>query len=135
MKVGTTGTHLGATTAQLETLAELLKLKGATGLDHGDCVGADAQGHDVARSLGGIFITSHPPLKDALRAFRAADLILPPKPYLDRNRDIVDATEYLIGMPDSRVERVRSGTWYTIRYARRIRREYIIIAPDGRTFK
>ena len=42
-----------------------------------------------------------------------------PKPYLDRNRDIVDACEVLLATPDG-PERLRSGTWSTVRYARKI---------------
>lgn len=134
MRVGITGTHRGATAAQLKTLSEQLQLGGATHLDHGDCIGADSQGHDVARALG-LFVTIHPPTKPRMRAYREGDLLLPEKPYLDRDRDIVDDTALLIGMPETRREQMRSGTWYTIRYARRTHRDYIIIAPDGRTFR
>jgi hypothetical protein len=134
LKVGITGTHKGATEAQLEMLGQLLKLWGATRLDHGDCVGADSQGHDVARSLG-LFIAVHPPEKRELRAFRKGDLAYPLKPYLVRDRHIVDCTERLVALPDSLVERIRSGTWYTVRYARRLHRDITIIGPDGRTYR
>lgn len=39
--------------------------------------------------------------------------------YLVRDRMIVDGSDVLLAFPRSPVERRRSGTWYTVRYARR----------------
>lgn len=132
MRVGITGTHKGATKAQLQTLRRLLTEHGATRLHHGDCVGADAQAHGVGRELG-LFVVVHPPIKDKLRAFCVGDEIRRVKPYLVRDCEIVDECELLLALPDSYVERARSGTWYTVRYARREHRRLIIIGPDGGT--
>ncbi len=51
-----------------------------------------------------------------------------PKPYLQRNRDIVNDCDILIAVPiDKDVEEVRSGTWMTIRLARKAGKQIIII--------
>jgi hypothetical protein len=46
------------------------------------------------------------------------------------NRDIVDATTALISAPNGHDAR-RSGTWSTVRYARRLGRVVTVIMPNG----
>jgi hypothetical protein len=60
------------------------------------------------------------------------DFILhnPDKP-LARNLTIVQRCDHLLATPDSREERLRSGTWATIRYARKAGKPHTIIWPDG----
>jgi hypothetical protein len=67
---------------------------------------------------------------DSKRAFCQGDVVLTPRPYLVRNRHIVDASSVLIATPKGD-EELRSGTWSTVRYARKIRRDFTIkiIAP------
>jgi len=55
----------------------------------------------------------------------------PPRGYLDRNTDIVKHSHILIGCPSTLNEVLRSGTWATIRRARRIKTPCILIFPDG----
>lgn len=84
---------------------------------HGDCVGADAQAAEIAREVG-YLIHGHPPDKDSQRAFFPSDILYEPKPYLERNKDIVLSSEMLIATPKEREEQKRgSGTWATIRFA------------------
>lgn len=113
-------------TLQLEKV--LSKYKNAT-LHHGDCIGADTLAHAIALELG-FSIVVHPPINNSMRAFchfESGHSMLP-KPYLERNKDIVDATELLIACPnDPLQEELRSGTWATIRYARKQGKEVIII--------
>jgi hypothetical protein len=97
---------------------------------HGDCLGADKEAHDTARSCR-LFIEAHPSTLVGLRAFTDADVIHPEKPPLDRNRDIVDAVELLVAAPCG-PEMQRSGTWSTVRYARKQRRRVIVFWPDGK---
>ena len=130
MRVGITATRLGASPAQLATLVRLLVELGATELPEGDCLGGDDQSVDVARSLG-IRVVGHPPENPSARAFREVDEERPQRPYLVRNRDIVDETGVLIAMPYQTQEQLRSGTWSTVRYARRLGRRVIIIGRDG----
>ena len=124
--VGFTGTRQGMTSAQAEVVATLLK---AGVLHHGDCVGADAQAHAIARE-NGLGVVIHPPTSTSLRAFCKGDLSWPLKPYLQRNRDIVDSTQELVATPAGPEEQ-RSGTWSTIRYARKRGKPVTVVYPDG----
>jgi hypothetical protein len=77
-------------------------------------------------------IILHPPNVDRFRAFcKGATQVEIPKPYLDRNKDIVKSCDLLIAFPNSKEEQIRSGTWSTMRFAKKIKRKMIIIFPDG----
>lgn len=118
--VGFTGTQRGLEEPQLAALDRLLGdlayQHGSIELHHGDCVGADEVAHDLADNSC-FDITIHPPDDDSKRAFCTGGISRDPKPYLERNRDIVDESRILIACPNG-AERMRSGTWSTIRYAR-----------------
>lgn len=130
MRVGFTGTQLGMTVAQRYRFAEFIQGKQIE-LHHGDCVGADAGAHGIAYDLG-CKIVIHPPANPTKRAMcRGADEERPSAGYLDRNRDIVRETERLIAAPATATEELRSGTWSTVRYARKLGRPIWIIWPDG----
>jgi len=130
MIVGVTGTTRGMTTAQKQKLVE--NLLGVTDLHHGDCVGSDADAHDLVRLVRpDIKITSHPPVNHKLRAFKQADFSWEPKPYLERNKDIARSCQALIATPAGYTELRRSGTWATVRYAVNARKPVLIIYPDG----
>ena len=104
-------------------------------LHHGACVGADEESHDAAVAYGQDIIV-HPPTNERLMMAREkwrtplVAAVMPAKDYLDRNRDIVDASEKLIALPDG-PERRGSGTWYTINYAVRKGKPVSICYPDG----
>jgi len=93
-------------------------------------VGADAEAHDIAEEKG-LFTVLHPPTNPTKRAFKKASRILMPFPYLVRNKHIVEQTHRLIATPGEKREKLRSGTWSTIRYARKLGRKIYIIFPDG----
>jgi hypothetical protein len=120
------------TAAQERALREILASHGQVILHHGDCVGADAQAHDIAVELGRAIII-HPPIGGARarRAWKAAPDVREAKPYLKRNKDIVRETELLIATPAEASEQQRSGTWSTVRFARTQGREIWLIQPDG----
>ena len=130
MKVGFTGTQKGMTAIQQLCVAELIE--GSSELHHGDCIGADDEVDQVGAALG-IPKFIHPPLDNKKRAFcfRGIVGVLPSKPYLERNHDIVDESDYLVAAP-SGAERIRSGTWATIRYARKMGKRICIVMPDGK---
>jgi hypothetical protein len=132
LHIGFTGTRHGMTLEQSYRLYHLLcETPTETVLHHGDCEGADSQAHGIALDAA-IPSIVHPPADDRLRAYCAEYLELrEPKPYHDRNRDIVDETEYLIATPAEREEQDKGGTWYTVRYARANDRSVTIIWPDG----
>lgn len=120
MIIGFTGTRKGMTDEQCSYVELALRQLDATEFHHGDCIGADSQAAYLVRSMGNIKIVCHPPVRDAYRAFvplRPMDRSVPPKSYIDRNRDIVDACEHLLVAPQSNIEEQRSGTWSTYRYA------------------
>ncbi len=137
--IGFTGTQRGLTDEQERTLkATLRSLKdvaGAVEFHHGDCIGADNEAHGVAALLGAHKIVVHPPEVEAKRArvqvSPERDEVLAPKPYLDRNHDIVDACHWLIACPGEAAEKLRSGTWATVRYARKTGKGVLVILPDG----
>jgi hypothetical protein len=130
-QVGGTGTREGATRAQLDSFRETLVDLGITDYHHGVCVGFDADSHRAAREVGGIWIIGHPPVRTDLMANLDLDEVRGPRPYLDRDRQIVLEADLLIACPRGREEELRSGTWATVRIARRLRRPHILIYPDG----
>jgi hypothetical protein len=126
---GLTATRYGMTDAQKDALR--LFLAGSTGkIHHGLCVGGDTDGHHIARDLG-YWIVGHPPTNAALRADLLCDEMRTEKPYLTRNKNIVDETIALIAAPAEMEEQPRGGTWSTVRYARRQGKAVVLILPDG----
>ena len=53
------------------------------------------------------------------------------RPPLSRNKDIVEAANVLIACPKGAKEELRSGTWATVRYMRKLGKPVVIIYPDG----
>lgn len=121
MKVGFTGSRDGMSMAQKEQLVLLLYQFSPTEFHHGDCVGADAEAHDIVREFfPDCKIIVWPPSIEFMRAYKTGDEIRPPMPYIPRDQKIVDSAELLIGAPRVTVqEEPNSGSWYTIRYARK----------------
>jgi hypothetical protein len=134
MILGFSGTSNGLTQAQRLTLRYLFNELHITVLHHGDCIGADTQAHRIARQLFARVII-HQPTNDQKQARLQGDVVLPPKPYILRNHDIVLASAGVITCPLSTHEQFRgSGTWAVIRYTRKLKKPLWIIWPDG-TFK
>ena len=138
MNIGFTGTQEGLTSAQSSALFTFLAglyVEGAT-LHHGKCVGADAQAHRLADILG-FRIVLHPPSSGKKEAkcpidTECGDETRERKNYLARNEDIVKETDVLIACPkEEHGESIRSGTWYTVRAARKLGRTIWVIRPDG----
>lgn len=97
---------------------------------HGDCVGADEYAAVEAYKLKWRIVT-HPPVRNLLRAnFANSDEEREPKHFLERNHNIVDETDRLIACPEG-PETMRSGTWATIRYAKKMGKPVIVIWPSG----
>lgn len=145
MIIGFTGTRAGMTHAQKRELAALLgkyRLQTVTvkpintsvadlWFHHGDCTGADTEAHYIALSYN-YKICMHPPTQRHHRAYcKGATKTEHPQIYSVRNHDIVRACDLLIATPKLHKEEARSGTWSTIRYAKKHKKPYIIIYPDG----
>jgi len=128
MKIGFTGTRRGMTNKQKDKVRELLK--GCSEFHHGCCIGADKEAGDIAVILG-IEIILHPPLDKKNMAPCTGKEVREPKSYFVRDHCIVDETDFLIGISKGFVEELRSGTWSTIRYARKKGKKIIIVWPDG----
>ena len=129
--LGFTGTQKGMSDKQKREFLGLLVQLTPTVLHHGDCVGADADAHDLVKQAApGCRIVVHPPVDDSRRAFcEGATRTLPALPYLTRNQQIVRNCTLLVATPRSRAEELRSGTWATVRYARQKRVPVHIIYP------
>lgn len=135
MRVGFTGTREGMTPEQRIALRYLLLEHLPKEVHHGDCLGADSEFHNAAIALCCPVIVIHPPSNNQLRAFCGGDAVREPKPYLDRNRDIVDETDVLIAAPKE-MEPPASlkghGTWSTYFYAKdKAKKRTYLVLPDG----
>jgi hypothetical protein len=132
---GFTGTRNGLTPKATKGLADLLVMLEPRQVSHGDCVGADNTVHYMALGLG-IPIGVRPPIDDRLRGWGSVHntlvYVYPAKPYIQRNHDIVNHTQYLIACPSTMAEVVRSGTWATVRYAGKQNKVVYLVYPDGR---
>lgn len=131
--LGFSGTQVGMTPYQGAELYHLLRERQVDyGRDlefhHGQCIGADEQALRMAKDLG-IWTVSHPPLRQDKMSLEASDLTLLAEDYLDRNRSIVVASHEMVFCPKEMAEVLRSGTWATYRYAKRLNRPYSVIHP------
>lgn len=130
MIIGFTGTRHGMTVVQNRNMITLLQDLDPEWVHHGDCLGADHQ-VDLAAQLLDICRHVHPCNIASQRAYCAGEVIESTLAPLVRNRVIVDACALLLAAPDTTQERRRSGTWSTVRYARRIGRPIKLLLPDG----
>ena len=133
-RIGFTGTRHGITSLQRSELERLLRDLRPGELHHGQCVGADAEAHDIALDFGVPAIIVHPSNDPTLTAVRAPGKsrvvsYLPPADPLKRNKAMVRAVDTLIAAPATAEEQVRSGTWFTIRFARRLGSVEVIVLP------
>ena len=133
MNIGISGSREGITDEALHLLKKFikknLKKNNILSVHHGDCVGADKIVHDLLCDK--VATVVHPPNNDTMRAFCKSSDVRPPKPYLERNHEIVDEIDMLLAFPSTKNEIVRSGTWSTIRYAKKNNKKIIIFYPDG----
>jgi hypothetical protein len=133
--IGFTGTQAGMTDAQKQRVWELVQHR-TFYAHHGDCVGADAQFDEIVRRAPNCYgVVMYPSTLTELRAFCTPryphDVVRDPKPPLERNDDIVAASECLIAASKTNGPAVRSGTWATIRRAVDARKPVCVIYPNG----
>lgn len=136
MKLGFTGTREDITCEQHKTLCEWIKSHAheITEFHHGCCIGADSEAAVVVQSWAKAAIHAHPSTLRSLTgnvALQFADVVHDRKPPLERNQDIVDACDMLIATPKTDHEELKSGTWATVRRARKAGKPVVIIRPDG----
>jgi len=97
-------------------------------------VGADEEAADIVCELvPKPKIVGHPPTnrkKMSRWCEYVCNDMIPAEPYLLRNHRIVDAVARMVACPKGE-EELRSGTWATVRYARKCGKPVTIIWPDG----
>lgn len=140
------GTRAGMTAAQKDAFVDLLHKHAAVRqLLHGDCIGADAECHRLAREVGGRDLAIHiyPPKDERQRAWcQVGDaggvggddalVVHEADTFLKRDFKMVKAADLVLAFPSGRKEQRRgSGTWAVIREARRKRVALVIVYPDG----
>ncbi len=128
--IGFTGARRGMRFDQKQVVWKLLSKLCPDKVHHGDCVGSDANFHQVARQMF-FYVVRHPPIDLEQRAFCDFDEDRSAEEYLHRNRNIVDETDLLIAVSRSTEEILRSGTWSTIRYAHSQHKPIYIVLPNG----
>jgi hypothetical protein len=146
MNIGFTGTQKGCTDKQIKCLQSIfqffqtdVKCTGIKSFHVGGCIGAD---EDATKALmlvncfgHNTFFILHPPLNESkVNEFHNSDLYawrFEPKDYLERNHAIVDSVTHMIACPAERNEIQRSGTWATVRYARKRNILTMMVYPDG----
>lgn len=128
IKIGFTGNRYGLRPDQKTQIEDLLDKYDHITVSHGDCVGSDTDFHKLCMRYKRVHpektvkIHIYPPDNPVLRAFNKGDVVMPEKQYLDRNMDIIKNCSVLIGCPvDKNKEELRSGTWSTIRQARKLK--------------
>lgn len=149
--VGITGTRESPSIPQALALSRILNAIArqwahgnaaitAVEIHHGMCTGTDETAHYVGRKMPDVRIHGHPgtdakgnaPYRMPGGVFDVTD---EPKIYRDRNWDIVTACGILIAcplFPEKHARSRHSGTWQTVRFARRANKPVIIIRPDGK---
>src|ERR1700755_3401305 len=131
---GVTGTRKGATPYQVASVAWLFSRYGITEHHNGDCIGVDSQIYYLARSFGA-HVEIHPPTSDKYRAFNGdcKDNWWRPQTYHERDRETVHESDALVACPRLVVEEgpEHSGTWWTVNYARSVKKPIAIVWPNG----
>ncbi len=119
MRIGFTGTRKGMSPVQKDQLRMvLLALTEANErheFHHGAAEGADWEADAMTVSLD----------RNIRRTRHEFDGDGSP---LERNLRIVKASDILIAAPDTDKEQLRSGTWATVRYARKARKPVVMLS-------
>lgn len=129
---GFVGPYTGLTGRQVQSLTTLLVVSPPDRVHHGDAIGGDAHFHGLVRELlPDCKLVLHPAERGAYRAFCKA-----PEHHYYTTRwrccfSVVRASSFLIVCTSPRKEDPRSGTWATVRYARKLGKPVAIIQPDG----
>ncbi len=133
MILGFTGTRRGMTPAQRATLADCVSVLPARAV-HGGAVGADEEfdAFLVKAGMPAWDIDVYPASAGRWQKWSNAGAttysVAAP---LARNRVIARRCDYLIAAPATAEEVVRSGTWATVRYARKLGKSIVILLPEG----
>ena len=132
--IGFTGNRYGLTENQKNEIINILDKYENIIVLHGDCVGSDTQFHNIClhwikiNPNKKLLIHIYPPNNPTLRAFNNGDLVMEEKTYLERNSNIIKNSSLIIACPKNKEkEELRSGTWSTIRRAKKEKKDLIIL--------
>lgn len=131
--LGFTGTREGFTIPQGQMVQAVLTRMQPKRVVHGGAAGADTEFHDMTR----LMLPNTEVVVRPARAGTWANLadgmvtVHPPRLPLDRNVDIVADSDVLVATPKDMAEERRSGTWATVRHARREGKRIVVVWPDG----
>lgn len=138
IEIGFTGSQRGLAerqNARLFSIVQKLKENEMIGrIRHGGCKGGDTSFHLMIPPQYTNKILIHPGDVNQFEFWNNLDgsfKVFEPRPYLERNKDIVNPSKLMLVCPDGYIEKVRSGTWATYRYAKKQGKKIIIIYPDG----
>lgn len=139
-QIGFTGTRHGMTPSQRSAVMAIVEevTRGAGFVaHHGDCVGADAEFHDLCRMNPHSVIVVHPgPLDDLPnQAGRVGDSRRENFSHMRRNKNIVMSSTVMIAAPFEAVEQTYGGTWKTVEMTRKAKRPLVIVWPSGAVTK
>lgn len=137
-----TGTRRGMTSSQKEEFEKAIKLHRPSLFVHGGCLGADDEADEIAASNRvdrAVYFSDVPKASvsthelEARSVYYCAGLCTRPgaRP-LDRNKEMVNLLgpqDILIACPRGREEELRSGTWMTVRFARKSGKTVQVIFP------
>lgn len=128
--IGVTASREGLTDPQKNWIEDFLEGNLAYVLHHGMCKGGDIELAVLFRKYN-TYIIAHPGHIRHMRAASPAnDLILPWSHTLVRNRIIVNHSELILGFPKVPYA-TDSGTWHTIKFAKKQKTPLFVIGPDG----
>lgn len=136
--LGITGTREGMNkkqqTAFLSVVSKLLeKYPTLVNYHQGCCVGVDNESAKLVDSLYGFTVIDHPPTNKSLVGDYKGHQTREDKNYFARNRDIVDESQVMIAITKQMVipDPPSGGTWYTLNYSIKNKKETYHIKPDG----
>lgn len=139
IRVGVTATRRSLTNEQIANITYWIDKQmhhhRISELHHGMCPygGGDHEIEQIATRYN-IWVVGHPSLMEPQVEYNV-QMLRKPKDFLERDRDIVDETDYLIVAPwqNEKPKSLRGqGTWYTENYARGGNSKIMIYYPDGR---
>lgn len=137
MIIGFSGTRMGMTKVQKKSFLDIITGDGdlyPTTFIHGGAEGSDEQAHDIVETnFENCCIEIYPTYHRARywEENTQYKIVHPPKPPLVRNEIIAQRCELLIAISATEGEVLRSGTWSTVRYARKHKKKIFIIYPSG----
>jgi len=134
MIISFTGTASGMNATQMTNVINLINKQKPkiTKCVHGDCVGADTDFHNIVTKLGlGDLIEIHPCTIHNKRGYNHAPKVYDAIGPLDRNKIMVQRAHLVVGTPGTDTEIIRSGTWHSIRYAKKLGRPLLVLYPSG----